>query len=89
MASAKTALVTGCSKGGIGDALAQELHKRGFHVFATARNLTTIQHLLDQGLDTVQLDVADSRSIDAAVKHVQEAAGGKLDMLVNNAGVSE
>lgn len=89
MAIPKTALVTGTSKGGIGDAIAQELHKRGFRVFATARNLTKVQHLANLGLDVVQLDVVDSASIDAAVAHVQEATGGKLDMLVNNSGVSK
>lgn len=89
MASPKTALVTGTSEGGIGDAIAQDLHRRGFRVFAAARNLSKVQHLANLGLDVVQMDVADSAAIEAAVAHVQEATGGKLDMLVNNAGVSK
>lgn len=89
MASRKTALVTGTSQGGIGDALAQELHSKGFRVFAAARDLTKVQHLADMGLDVVLLDVVDSASIDAAVAEVKKATGGRLDMLINNSGISE
>jgi 1-acylglycerone phosphate reductase len=88
MESPKTALVTGCSEGGIGDAIAQELHGRGYRVFATARDLTKTEHLAKMGLDVLQLDVADPVAIDEAVAHVREITGGKLDMLVNNAGAS-
>jgi short-subunit dehydrogenase len=38
----QSVLITGCSKDGIGDALAQEFFSRGFRVFATARDLRKI-----------------------------------------------
>ncbi|KAL6353446.1 hypothetical protein LRP88_13938 [Fusarium phalaenopsidis] len=87
MSSQKTALVTGTSKGGIGDYLARELHSRGFRVFATARSPTKVEHLKEMGLDIVLLEVTDSDSIKKAVEKVTEATGGKLDILVNNSGV--
>jgi hypothetical protein len=34
----KSVLVTGCFAGGIGAALAEVFHEKGYHVFATARN---------------------------------------------------
>lgn len=87
MASQRTALVTGTSKGGVGDHLAQELHRRGFWVFATARTPSKVQHLKDMGLDIILLDVTDSESIKKAAGEVAVLTGGKLDMLVNNAGI--
>ena len=80
------ALVTGCSKGGIGDALAAEFHQRGVRVFATARDLTKVQHLKDMGLDVLSLDVTSEESIAQAVAAVRKVTGGKLDFLVNNSG---
>lgn len=87
MSSQRTALVTGTSKGGIGDYLAQELHSRGFRVFATARSPAKVEYLQEMGLDIVLLEVTDSDSIKKAVEQVTEATGGRLDILVNNSGV--
>ncbi|KAJ5538127.1 hypothetical protein N7494_007606 [Penicillium frequentans] len=82
----KTVLITGCSEGGIGDALAKSFYKKGFRVFASARNTAKVQHLKDMGLDIVQLDVTDDESIKQAVSTVKAATGGYLDFLVNNSG---
>lgn len=82
----KTVLITGCSAGGIGEALAKEFHKKGLWVFATARNLTKVKQLKALGLDVIQLDVVDDESIEQAVEKVKAATGGKLDFLVNNSG---
>ncbi|KAH8200792.1 hypothetical protein TruAng_005029 [Truncatella angustata] len=79
-------LITGCSEGGIGFALAQEFHRRGLRVFATARNLSKVQHLHDAGLEIIQVDVVDQASIRDAVAAVSKLTGGTLDILVNNAG---
>lgn len=79
-------LITGCSEGGIGFALAQEFHRKGLRVFATARNLSKVQHLQDAGLEIIQIDVVDQASIKDAVATVSKLTGGTLDILVNNAG---
>ncbi|KAI1411985.1 oxidoreductase [Hypoxylon sp. FL1857] len=83
----KTILVTGCSAGGIGAAVAFALVKRNHHVFATARNTSKIpQSLSDSPNVTVlQLDVSSPPSIAEAVKIVAESGRG-LDVLFNNAG---
>lgn len=87
MSPQKTALVTGTSKGGIGDSLAQELHKRGFRVFATARSLGKVEHLKAMGLDIILLEATDSESIEKAAADVSALTGGTLDMLINNSGI--
>jgi 1-acylglycerone phosphate reductase len=84
--SPKTVLITGCSDAGIGSALAQTFHFRGYHVFATARDLNKMTWL--QGLNNVTpivLDVTNSAAIRNAVDIVTQATNGKLDYLVNNA----
>jgi NAD(P)-dependent dehydrogenase (short-subunit alcohol dehydrogenase family) len=79
-------LVTGCSTG-IGRALVRELHAAGHRPFATARRLETLADLAAEGIDTLRLDVGDAPSIAAAVDAVI-ASAGRLDVLVNNAGVN-
>ncbi|KAF3927929.1 hypothetical protein ABW20_dc0107621 [Dactylellina cionopaga] len=83
----KSVFITGCSHGGMGDALAQEFHRRGLKVFASARNLKKTAHLVEMGIQVVELDVLDDNAIQAAVKVVGESTGGKLDYLINNAAI--
>jgi len=82
----KTVLITGCTPGGIGHALALEFHKQGCHVIATARNPDVLKDLAAQGLSTAQLDVTNQESIAACKAEVEKLTNGRLDILVNNAG---
>ena len=84
--SNKTVLITGCSQGGLGDALAQAFHQRGLRVIATARNPTKIAHFKALGIETLPLDVLSTESIKACVASVADLTGGSLDILVNNSG---
>lgn len=83
----KTVLITGCSAGGVGPALAAEVAKRGHRVFATARNTARIPAELREleNVTLLQLDVSSAESIELAGKAVRETGYG-LDVLVNNAG---
>ncbi|KAJ2900494.1 hypothetical protein MKZ38_002448 [Zalerion maritima] len=82
----KTVLITGCSPGGIGNALAKAFHARGVHVIATARNPAVLSGLADVGMSTVALDVTKPESVEKCKEEVQTITGGVLDTLVNNAG---
>jgi NAD(P)-dependent dehydrogenase (short-subunit alcohol dehydrogenase family) len=84
--ASRVVLVTGCSTG-IGRALARELHARGHRVFASARNRAALDELAAAGIATLALDVNDPASIQAAVDQVI-AAAGRIDVLINNAGVN-
>lgn len=87
MVSKQTVLITGCSDGGIGSALALALQQRGLHVFATARDPSKMSDL--KGVPDVTmltLDVAKTDDIKAAFEIVAKQTGGTLDYLVNNAG---
>lgn len=81
----KSILITGCSSG-IGLAAATALKQRGYRVFATARKLADVDKLKSLGLESLQLDVNDSASIQAALEQVLSLTNGTLYALFNNAG---
>lgn len=80
----KTVLITGCSTG-IGRALAEEFHRQGDKVFATARKLSALDSLKQQGMEVLQLDVNDESSLNEAAAALAEKTA-HLDILINNAG---
>ncbi|EEB06011.2 1-acyldihydroxyacetone phosphate reductase [Schizosaccharomyces japonicus yFS275] len=82
----KTVLITGCSYGGIGNALARKFHREGFRVFASARRLETLDNLAKEGIEVFVLDVTSDGSVQAVLEKVSARTGGRLDMLINNAG---
>lgn len=78
------ALVSGASRG-IGAEIARELAAdHGFSVYAGARNPDDVERA--EGIEPIRLDVTDQSTIDAAREAI-EAGAGRLDSLVNNAGV--
>ncbi|SPN99134.1 related to 1-Acyl dihydroxyacetone phosphate reductase and related dehydrogenases [Cephalotrichum gorgonifer] len=84
----KTVLITGCTAGGIGGALAETFHEKGYYVFATLRDPSKVPSALSGSASAtvLKLDVLSSESIAAAVEDVKRETGGKLDILINNSG---
>lgn len=84
----KIIFITGCSSG-IGYDAAMTLKSRGHRVIASCRQLADVEKLLQLGVDTIQLDVNDERSIASAVTCLLEKTDGQLDILINNAGYGQ
>src|SRR6478672_8637370 len=87
----KTILITGASSG-FGRDTAETLHRAGHTVYASMRgvqgkNCAAAEALRKLGIKTVELDVSDEASVEAAVENVL-AEAGKIDVLVNNAGIA-
>ena len=83
------ALVTGANKG-IGLQIAKDLATHGFTVLVGSRNLEDGQVAAKSVADdarAIQLDVTDQASIAAAAERIRDELG-RLDVLVNNAGIS-
>lgn len=84
-----TALVTGAS-GGIGSAIAQALAGQGARLGVSGSNVAKLEAFRDTlGGDHVALpcDLSDAAAVDALVPQAV-AALGKLDILVNNGGIT-
>jgi 3-oxoacyl-[acyl-carrier protein] reductase len=88
----RVAFVTGGSRG-MGAAIVQRLAKDGFHVVAVARSLDKLDAICNQikseggSAEALVVDIADAKALGAAVEKVADTHG-RLDVLVNNAGIT-
>ncbi len=91
----KTILITGCSSG-FGRLAAEDYARKGATVFATMRNLPrpeaeelrAIAMAEKLKLYVIEIDVTDDAQVAAGVAEAERIAGGALDVLINNAGIS-
>lgn len=91
MNNSKAIVITGCSSG-IGKAtalrLARSSEKRGWTVWASARNTEALADLKAAGCRTIALDVNDEESMRQAVREIEDVHGA-VSVLVNNAGYAQ
>jgi NAD(P)-dependent dehydrogenase (short-subunit alcohol dehydrogenase family) len=81
-------LITGCSTG-FGRELARAVLARGYRAVVTARNPKSVEDLVagrDGQAIALELDVTKPEQVDAAVRRAEQAFG-RIDVLVNNAGI--
>ena len=86
----KIALVTGAS-GGIGAQIATALHAQGATVVlhgTRASKLEALKEELGERAVTVTANLADRDAVAGLVDSASEAAGGPINILVNNAGIT-
>lgn len=88
----KSALITGANRS-IGLETAKQLSEKGLFVYIGSRDLAkgeeVVKELIQDGfqnIKAIQIDVTDPESVFAA-KNIVEQEQGKLDLLINNAGV--
>ncbi len=89
MSDKRIALVTGANQG-VGFQVAKELAANGVTVYVGSRNLEggeVAAKEIGNGATALQIDVTDKASIHAAAERVRTQFG-RLDLLVNNAGIS-
>jgi NAD(P)-dependent dehydrogenase (short-subunit alcohol dehydrogenase family) len=87
-----SALITGANRS-IGLEIAKQLSQKGLFVYLGSRNLengeTVVKELTEQGfqnIKAIEIDVTNQESISKA-KNIVENEQGKLDILINNAGI--
>src|SRR5919199_12838 len=87
----KVAIVTGSSSG-IGYETSLALARDGFLTYATMRNLNKAENIKSVAtkenlpVHIQQLDVTDDVSVKNAIESISSETGGRIDVLVNNAG---
>jgi NAD(P)-dependent dehydrogenase (short-subunit alcohol dehydrogenase family) len=89
MPSKRVALITGANQG-VGLQVAKELVANGLTVLAGSRNFERGEAAAKEiglGAIAVQLDVTDRVSIAAVAEHIRKEFG-RLDLLINNAAIS-
>lgn len=88
--SGKIALVTGAS-GGIGAAIARQLHALGATVVLSGTREAALKELaasLGERAHIAVANLSDASEADGLVAKAEEVAGAPLDILVNNAGLT-
>jgi NAD(P)-dependent dehydrogenase (short-subunit alcohol dehydrogenase family) len=80
----KVVLITGCSSG-IGRAFAIEFLKKGWVVWAAARNSSTLLELTSSGCFGIELDITNYSQQKSVIDSILEKHG-RIDILINNAG---
>ena len=85
----KVVLVTGCAKGGIGHEYCKAFAAHGCHVVASdiASRLSDLGDLVSSRIaEPVEIDVVSDESVARAVSKILDGYG-RIDVLINNAGI--
>ena len=89
----KIGIVTGAAKG-MGGAITRALAREGADLVLAARDLEALDQLAEElragghRVETVATDVTDESAVKAMVERTLEVYGGRIDILVNIAGVT-
>ena len=86
--SQRTMVLTGASRG-IGHATVQRFSNEGWRVLTCSRHAFPNECTWGSGAENhVQIDLADPKATMAAIDDIRSRLDGRLDALVNNAGIS-
>jgi len=83
-------IVTGAS-GGIGNAIIKKLSEAGANILASGTRIEKLEELKKnfQGLKILKFDISQSNKIEEFIENATNELGGSLDVIVNNAGITQ
>ena len=85
----KNIIVTGAS-GGIGNSIVEKLNEEGAKILATGTNEDRLKKLKEKfnNIEILKFDISNHEMIEDFVDKATNKLGGKLDCLINNAGIT-
>ena len=86
----KNIIVTGAS-GGIGNAIIKKLNEAGANILATGTRIEKLEELKKnfEGTKILKFDISQSDKIEEFIENATIELGGSLDVIVNNAGITQ
>ena len=85
----RNVIVTGAS-GGIGNSIVEKLYELGANILATGTKVEKLNELKKKfnNINILQFDISKHDKIENFIEQSTEILGGKLDCIVNNAGIT-
>ena len=86
----KNIIVTGAS-GGIGNSIVKKLSEFGANILATGTKIEKLEKLKSEikNIKALSFDISQSEKIEEFIENATTQLGGKLDCIVNNAGLTQ
>jgi 3-oxoacyl-[acyl-carrier protein] reductase len=86
----KNIIVTGAS-GGIGKAIIKKLNEAGSNILASGTKIEILEELKKnfENIKILKFDISQSDKIEDFIENATNELGGKLDGIVNNAGITQ
>jgi 3-oxoacyl-[acyl-carrier protein] reductase len=86
----KNIIVTGAS-GGIGNAIIKKLYEAGANILASGTRIEKLQELKKnfENIKILKFDISQSDKIEEFIENGTSELGGSLDVIVNNAGITQ
>ena len=85
----KNIIVTGAT-GGIGNSIVEELISQGANVLATGTKAEKLEELKNNfnNVKIIKFDISQHQKIEEFINNATDQLGGKLDCIINNAGIT-
>ena len=86
----KNIIVTGAT-GGIGNSIVKKLNEFGVNILASGSKIEKLEELKNKfkNVKILRFDISESDKVENFIEDASKELGGKIDCIVNNAGITQ